>query len=294
MAKKKTPLYLCFDRPVGMQHQVAAASAAISENKGNEPPPLILGPGASPHPLKMALFTGKMWPKTGRTLGVRFLDGSKTQRKLAQKYANEWSQFANVTFKFNAGASSEIRISFQADPGSWSAVGTDCLVSGTFPKNEATMNFGWLRDDTDPVEWRRVVVHEFGHALGAIHEHQNPKGGIQWNLPAVYAAFSGPPNNWSKADIDFNIVQKYSITQLNATEYDPKSIMLYSFPATLIVGGVATANNTDLSDADKAFIGTNYPKKGAAKPAKPVHGVAAAAAPKPDAQRVHPGIPKFA
>lgn len=33
------------------------------------------------------------------------------------------------------------------------------------------MHFGWLRDDTDDVEWRRVVVHEFGHALGAIHEH---------------------------------------------------------------------------------------------------------------------------
>jgi hypothetical protein len=242
----------------------------------------------------MALFTGKMWPKTGRTLGVRFLDGSKTQRKLAQKYANEWSLFANVVFKFNAGASAEIRVSFQADPGSWSAVGTDCLSAGDFPKKEPTMNFGWLKDDTDAVEWRRVVVHEFGHALGAIHEHQNPKGGIQWNLPAVYAAFSGPPNNWSKQDIDFNIVQKYSIDQLNATAFDPQSIMLYTFPAALIVGGVATANNTDLSAMDKAFIGTNYPKKGAAKPAKPVQALAAAGTPKPGAQRVHPGIPKFA
>ncbi len=294
MAKSKTPLHLCFDRPVASQHTVAAAKIAISENKGNQPPPLVLGPGASSHPLSMALFTGKMWPSSGKTLGVRFLDGSKTQRKLAQKYANEWTQFANVTFKFNGGASSEIRISFQADPGSWSAVGTDCLVTGTFPKNQPTMNFGWLKDDTDPVEWRRVVVHEFGHALGAIHEHQNPKGGIQWNLPAVYATFSGPPNNWSKDEIDFNIVQKYSIDQLNATEYDPESIMLYSFPAQLIIGGVATANNTDLSDEDKKFIGTNYPKKGAAKPAKQSVAAAAAAPKLKSGQRVHPGFPKFA
>ncbi len=29
------------------------------------------------------------------------------------------------------------------------------------------MNFGWLEDDTDDEEYRRVVLHEFGHALVA-------------------------------------------------------------------------------------------------------------------------------
>ena len=55
-------------------------------------------------------------------------------------------------------------------------------------------------------EYERVVVHEFGHALGAIHEHQNPKGGIEWNLPAVYKYFAGPPNFWSKEDVDVNVL----------------------------------------------------------------------------------------
>src|SRR5262249_38773471 len=154
---------------------------------------------------------------------------------------------------------------FRADPGSWSAVGTDCQVRSEFPKSKPTMNFGWLRDDTDDVEYRRVVLHEFGHALGAIHEHQNPRGGIQWNLPAVYAYFSGPPNNWTREEIDFNVVQKYSIDQLNATKFDEHSIMLYAFPAALIRNAVATPNNTDLSAGDKAFIGEMYPKSGAPK-----------------------------
>ena len=122
------------------------------------------------------------------------------------------------------------------------------------------MNFGWLTDDTDDIEYRRVVTHEFGHALGAIHKHQNPSGGIQWNLPAVYAYFSGPPNNWSKEDIDFNVVQKYSMAQLNATKFDPKSIMLYAFPAALIKSGKATAENTNLSSGDKSFMRKMYPK----------------------------------
>jgi hypothetical protein len=28
------------------------------------------------------------------------------------------------------------------------------------------MNFGWLDGGTDDTEWRRVVVHELGHAIG--------------------------------------------------------------------------------------------------------------------------------
>jgi len=276
---KKTPLYLCYDRPVALQHKVDAAKLAIDENKLNEPPPLTLAPGASFHPFKMALFTGKMWDKKGRTLGVKFLDGTKKQRSQTQKYATVWSTFANITFNFKAGANAEIRVSFAADPGSWSACGTDCLLRNAFPKNEATMNFGWLRDDTSEEEWRRVVLHEFGHALGAIHEHQNPKGGIQWNLPAVYKAFSGPPNNWSKADIDFNIVQKYSADQLNATNYDSASIMLYHFPPELLLSHIETPNNTDLSTQDKAFIGTNYPKAAVPKP-KAAPAIAAAKEPR--------------
>ena len=120
------------------------------------------------------------------------------------------------------------------------------------------MNFGWLRDDTELEEYRRVVLHEFGHALAAIHEHQNPKGGIRWNEKAVYAYFSGPPNNWSKEEIDFNILQKYKLDQLNATEFDIKSIMLYAFPPEFIRGGKGTPNNTDLSAGDKKFIARMY------------------------------------
>ena len=254
---------ICFDRPIPSQHKLEAARLATGESKMNEPPPLILPPGASFHPLKMAIFTGKRWDN-GRKIGVRFLDGSPKQRLLTQKFATAWSKYANVNFDFNAGSKAEIRVSFAADPGSWSAVGTDCLVRAAFPANEATMNFGWLRDGTDLIEWRRVVTHEFGHALGAIHEHQNPSGGIKWNLAAVYKTFSGPPNNWSKDEIDVNIVQKYSIAQLNATKFDIKSIMLYSFPANLIIGGQATPNNTDLSSGDKKFIGQMYPKQAAA------------------------------
>jgi len=45
-----------------------------------------------------------------------------------------------------------------------------------------TMNFGWLNEDSDEDEYSRVVLHEFGHSLSCIHEHQHPANGIPWIL----------------------------------------------------------------------------------------------------------------
>ena len=202
--KKKSVPRLCIDRVIPLALKAKAAALARQENPANASRAFSMmsagvARGISAHPLKMALFTGKRW-KPGRTLGIKFLDGSARQRSRTEHFAKEWLKYANLGMKFNAGSKAEIRISFQADPGSWSAVGTDSLLKEAFPSSDPTMNYGWLADDTDDEEFRRVVVHEFGHALAAIHEHQNPRGGIKWNVRAVYNSFSGPPNNWSTDD----------------------------------------------------------------------------------------------
>jgi hypothetical protein len=257
--KADTTIRMCCDRILTGQEKIRAMHAAIQENSANAPPaPRAKRFGASSPeaPAKMALQTGKKWAD-GRTLGVYFIDGSDTQKSRVVAQATKWSSFANIKFDFSASkANSQIRISFVADAGSWSYIGTDCLG---IAKSKPTMNFGWLRDDTDDTEYERVVVHEFGHALGAIHEHQNPQGGIQWNLPAVYAYFGGPPNNWTKEETDNNVVGKYSVDQLNASKYDPNSIMLYHFDGALIKGGKPTKFNTRLSAGDKRFIRKQYP-----------------------------------
>jgi hypothetical protein len=241
--------------------KIKAMEEAFKENSKNRPPPppitrKLFGASSMAAPAKMALVAGKQW-NDGKKLGVHFMDGSAIQKARVKEQAVKWSKFANIAFNFAAGkASAQIRISFVADDGSWSYIGTDCLG---IDRKEPTMNFGWLKDDTDATEYERVVVHEFGHALGAIHEHQNPKGGIQWNLPAVYAYFAGPPNFWTKEETDVNVVGKYSVNQLNASKYDPNSIMLYQFDGALIKGGKPTKFNTRLSRGDKRFIRKQYP-----------------------------------
>jgi hypothetical protein len=259
-------LRLCIDRILPEDMRIAAARRAIEVNPKNDPGAHMKEhrrPGVPLTPLGMAIATTKHWPN-GHKLGITFLDGSTAQKTKVRKHAEEWLPYANLSFDWNA-ANAALRISFVADSGSWSAVGTDCLHEPSFPKDEPTMNFGWLRDDTDDVEYRRVVVHEFGHALGAIHEHQNPKGGIEWNVQAVIDVFSGPPNNWSPEQIRSNIIDKYRLDQLNATAFDPGSIMLYHFPPQLIAGPPAlaasgTPNNTSLSPGDKGLVSSVYPK----------------------------------
>src|ERR1044071_8993087 len=111
MARKKpdlNELRLCVDRVVPTENAMDAAVLAMSENNANEPPPLIMRPGAPVHPLEMALATPKRW-NNGRKLRIIFLDGTSTQKRMTQKYAEHWLQFANVGLDFNGGASAEIR-----------------------------------------------------------------------------------------------------------------------------------------------------------------------------------------
>ena len=280
------PQRICFDRviPAGYQPARAAAhEAAVSRyaaavqtkaasaskslprnaNFGQQVQAIAkLGPlhAYDPaHVARMAVINQKKWAD-GYNLRCRFLDGDDFQRGKVTEKAQMWQQYANISINFVDDQDAEIRISFQADAGSWSAIGNDCLVASYFPAYQPTMNYGWLRDDTDDTEYERVVVHEFGHALGCIHEHQQPNENLQWNVDAVYATFSGSPNFWSKDDIDHNILQKYSPDGMSATQFDRDSIMLYQFDGSLFVDGVGTPSNTKLSALDEQMIGEMYPQ----------------------------------
>jgi hypothetical protein len=251
--------HICIDRVVPDEYQPARSSAERAILRSMSPG-LIDASGGQVLPVtRAAIITIKKWPEDRRTLTCRFLDGDATQRKKVEAKAHIWEQHANVKFKFIAGGDAEIRISFGFDRGSWSALGTDALVEKYFPKYQPTMNFGWLKTDTSDTEYERVVVHEFGHALGLIHEHQNPKAKLKWNKAEVYRSFSGPPNYWTKEEIDFNILDRYSPKGIQGTKFDPDSIMLYMFSGSLFTDGKPTNTNTKLSQLDKSFIAGQYP-----------------------------------
>ena len=211
------------------------------------------------HVTRMAVINSKKWAP-GATVRCRFLDGSAKMQKKVKAVAVEWEKYADIKLKFVASGPAEVRISFYADSGSWSAVGRDALNTSYFPLHQPTMNYGWLRDDTDDTEYHRVVTHEFGHALGCIHEHQSPKFNRKWDVAAVMKYFAGPPNFWSPADIKSNVIEKYSPKGMSVTNFDPKSIMLYAFDGALFADGLGPTNeNTNVSPTDISMIKIMYP-----------------------------------
>jgi len=231
----------CVKRVLSSNLRLAAVRAAVAENDRNHPG----WPGA-PSPVHAATPVGKTW-QNGRTLRIAFRGGSRAARAVVLAAAAEWSRYANVKFVQSDGPA-EVRCSFDQG-GSWSFIGTDVLA---IPANEPTMNIGWQPD-------LPTCLHELGHTLGLIHEHENPLANIPWNRDAVIAYYAGPPNFWPPAQT-IEQVLTCDTEPLTNGGYDRLSIMEYPIPAALVTDPRAAVGwNKSLSDGDKAFVARIYP-----------------------------------
>jgi serralysin len=212
-------------------------------------------PPADAGKTRAALVKDAKW-QSGDQITISFLDGDPSVQERVRKSALQWVSpgMANLRFVFQKDPGF-IRISFK-HPGSWSTIGTTCKQVKS--KSQATMNYGWLKPSSGDNEVERVVLHEFGHALGLIHEHQNPGGKIPWNRDAVIKDLSGPPNNWTLDTIEHNMFEPYEKQEVNFTKLDPDSIMMYPIPKSWTTSGFSIGLNTKLSSNDKKFIRQQY------------------------------------
>jgi hypothetical protein len=198
----------------------------------------------------------KLWKK-GTELKVRFLQGTPELHERTLKTARSWlvSGVQLAMRQAQPGEAADIRIAFDATKGSWSYVGTD---SRTIHPSQPTMNLGWATLETPEKDFSSVVIHEFGHAMGLLHEHNHPGAKIEWDKPAVYADLGGDPNWWDKATIDSNVFARFDTGKVITTDFDSVSVMIYTVPPNWTTNGKSFMPSWKLSDGDTATIRKLY------------------------------------
>jgi hypothetical protein len=229
----------------------------------------------------------------GSVLLVKFMGGGggKVLREKVMQCAKEWEKYANISFKFVADTTriTNLRIRLGRGAGHNSAVGTEANFR---QQSVQTMNFDtlYLADaeyyvaslkkkglkppfnlnqliaemKTDPDHWnneemKRVVTHEFGHALGLLHEQSFP-GAVKWKKTDSIYNYYRETQGWSREKVDFNVFEVANQFYTNGTTYDPKSIMHYSINSWETTDGYSVVQNNELSAGDKALIAALYPK----------------------------------
>jgi hypothetical protein len=233
----------------------------------------------------------------GSTVRVAFLGGDPALYAKIEDAASEWTKpgFANLHFQFKGADGkynqwspsdtdykAEIRVAFASGDagGYWSNVGTDSTIQSVSGPGQVSLNLDSF-DQQLPPDWRAITMHEFGHAIGFQHEHQNPAGGCDFRFeddpgyvpttdgtgwyanddhnrrPGLYTYLGGKANYWPKSKVDFNLRAIPVSSAFLVGSFDKTSIMKYFFGAFMFVAGdqspcFTPSENLVISDQDKA------------------------------------------
>ncbi len=245
---------ICIDKGIGIGIQPGALPAAAPAIPTISSSGEIVPVSKTSQGLTGA--SGKMWP-TGSIITVGFIGPGP--ESLIKKYAKEWETFANIKFSFIQDVyKAQVRVGFDKDGTFWSYLGWDANENPTSQASRpfhTTMNFGWKdTDQPTDMEIRSMALHEFGHALGFIHESNPPPGGIPWDQDKLNSFLGSNLNGGTPV-----VLEETNHFHSNSSTYDASSIMRYFYPATLTADGSSTTLNTDFSSKDKTMAGQFYP-----------------------------------
>lgn len=196
----------------------------------------------------------KLWAN-GRTLKIAFMNELEFgHRQKIIDAASQWLPYVNLIFDFVDDQQGDIRIATGNNKNS-SILGTNSLL---ISPDKPTMN---LAVNPEHEDFEAIVIHEFGHALGAMHEHQHPHADIPWDKPKVYEFYQNREMNpLTREQIDRHIFTPFNTPNAFYKSYDKKSIMHYPVPNTLTLGDWELPINRKISKKDKQMMKLLYPK----------------------------------
>lgn len=178
------------------------------------------------------LVKDKMWPNHS-VLNVVFIDGNKQQKQQVILYAPLWLVDSGLSLKFfdsfaNAPDKTHIRVSFNSHTGS--QLGNH----GDYWSKQPTLLLNQLnQQDLPDASIRRLILHEFGHALGFEHAYRNPKW--PFGQQAIDRQINDCTPRLEKIGYSYSEAQRKCVEinsplikhQVYTTIYDENSIMNY-------------------------------------------------------------------
>lgn len=212
-------------------------------------------------------------------IGVYFLDGTEWQQNKVKEIVQAWQSPEikdRIEFLYgnrelcetkpaaiNADVLSafcrrrHIRIMFNTNLNQ-SMIGTETLTVTDL--SQPTM---WLSDilpDKEPQNVRRTILHEFGHALGLRHEHQNPDAPFVWKKQSVLADVKAKLASWTMAMVEEWIIKPLGRNYACAgyKKFDPTSIMIYPIKESWLSSGKPVPLNDVLASGDVGCVSGLY------------------------------------
>ena len=189
---------------------------------------------------------------------AKILNGTAAQKTMIKDAAADWERNGNLFFRFVESGEADVQISINTkkeSDGGWATTG-----KGTASRMELYNEFSY-----------GTCLHEFGHVLGLVHEHQSPRF-----LELVEWAYKGEEliaelrkdgiPDWSEAKIRRSILTPKEVGP--AAKFDPDSVMTYEFSSKLFkarpnapnptlaneIATNGTKSNSELSADDKALL----------------------------------------
>jgi hypothetical protein len=209
---------------------------------------------------RAAVWMGNLWDP-GTQIRVAFLDGDPFYHQKVREHLKEWTDSVNLGFEFVPAndPTAMVRITFAFNRVYDSQLGRDANES-MLGKGGYTMRLGFDPQHNEDM-YNFYTLHEFGHVLGLVHEHQNPGTTIQWNERAVIDYYLSTNPQWTEATVRQNILTAlvYQRDVQNYTAFDPDSIMMYPIPPGLASNIARPDFNWHLSTSDRRFTEMLYP-----------------------------------
>jgi hypothetical protein len=222
-------------------------------------------------PSERAVYMKKIKGPINSIRTIKFLNGQDWEKAWVEKIVKEEIEpliLPNLSFKFvQGGGYADVKILFKKDIYSFTIIGTNCinisqdrpsmqLGSLDFPKSRRFEFNSKIYKIPDNIEYDdnyngAIIKHECCHVLGKFHEHQNPiNNPIQWNVEKVLQFYKKEQPDFTEQDIYENVIKKLNVSQVDATPFDPLSIMMYTINSELTTNGIGFESANEFSKTD--------------------------------------------